>query len=165
MHLQRPKMSSGCNWVNHDFVIPCIADSYYSVLILPTLWKFCNGCYSMCNKAKSATLLFFTKFSCQPDSTTFHSSQITFQVLDCSIQLLQSNISDSSTYIYKPQTFGICISSFILVWMSVKKFNLKLKIDLNFKELLNQMSNSIWTFRKNETFYFASKHWEKKTLI
>mgnify|MGYP007048358198 CR=1 FL=1 len=49
--------------------------------------------------------------------------------------------------------------------MSVKKFNLKLKIDLNFKELLNQMSNSIWTFRKNETFYFASKHWKKKTLI
>ena len=36
----------------------------------------------MCNKAQSATLLFFTKFSCQPDSTTFHSSQITFHPLD-----------------------------------------------------------------------------------
>ena len=77
--------------------------------------------------------------------------------IDCSVQLLQSNISDSSTYICKPQTFGICISSFILVWMSVKKFSLKLKIDLNFKELLNQMSNSIRTFRKNQTFYFFSK--------
>ena len=41
---------------------------------------------------------------------------------------------------------------FLVVWMSVKKFNLKLKIDLNFKELLNQMSNSIWTFRKKEHF-------------
>ena len=94
----------------------------------------------MCNKAKSATLLFFTKFSCQPDSTTFHSSQITFHPLVTAIAI-GAFVFAAFLDMFSLVIIGVLLS-LVLTFLFV--FNIGFFVALHSIYLDNENSMQLW---------------------